>query len=51
MSDFQPTFRMSEACKWTHVRRAFHTKACGGLVILVMGKYLGLKCVCGRLVA
>ena len=42
---------MTEACKWTRIpSRYFYRKECGGLVILFMGKFNGLTCVCGRVV-
>ncbi len=42
---------MNSTCKWTHIPgRTYYRKGCGGLAILFMGKFTGLKCVCGRVV-
>ncbi len=42
---------MTETCKWTALPKGhYYRKECGGLVILFMGKFTGLKCVCGRVV-
>ncbi len=43
---------LREACKWQRIRNtSYYRKECGGLVILMLGKFPGLKCVCGKNVA
>lgn len=41
---------MKPSCEWKLVKagRGYYRKQCGGLVILPLGKYQGLKCVCGK---
>ena len=40
---------MTDKCKWEPIpRSSYYRKQCGGLVILLLGKYVGLKCVCGK---
>ncbi len=42
---------MTKTCKWTHIPGCTsYRKECGGLVILLLGKFTGLTCVCGRVV-
>ena len=40
---------LTETCEWKLVKagRHYYRKQCGGLVIL-LGKYPGLLCVCGK---